>query len=891
MEIVLGLDAETYAWPLTTNGAAAQAGGMVTGQGGLLRVVETMLGLGAPAVPSVRRLALWRAKLTAADGPARFWHRSFATDPFATSRLLLGWRDSLVDAGWHATALDDPPSRLADLAAAEAVSPTLPPGQADRLRRALILLREDPPPEPAVRLIRLLDERRLLPPGLRALLDALEATGTRILEEPMPYVPAPGDLGAAQGMLRGLREAPVNGDGRFTLLEAETETAAADLVADRLLAEPRPADVVVLATRPTAALDAALRRRHLPQLGISAVSPLRGILQALPLGLATRWQPFDARRMLEFLQLPRCPVPREVRRALIDCLPETPGRGGTTWREAVAKGLRTREERIAAEEPDTARRDARRADAEDAVATWLGGNLADPNEGMPTADLLRLCTALARWAGGLVALGVPLAAELAGHAGALAEAARETGLERLPRIDLERMLDAVLAEGVHDPAPAEEAAPWGSAKAPGAVWGRPRTVVWWGFDAPPLPGPSPWQPEERAALAAAGCLPWDTTDALRAASAAWRRPILGTRETALLVAIRTADAAAHPLAHELSPLLGPNPALRPRAEALTAMERPELAGVFLSRVPAIPATLPTARSVRELATPIDVRRETDSATALEALLGCPFTWVMQHRARLREGRFAQIAEDSRLIGLLAHRLAQEILPPGAPPPPEVLARQAAARLPSLIEETAAPLLQTGAAAERARVQQAIPVAMEQIGMLLRQGGLEVVEAEATRSHPDLLGPGEALKGDIDLLLRDSKGRTALLDLKWSRALRSYQQRLREGRAVQLAAYAALVEAEERAAYVLLAVPAVVGGPGGISGFRPEADAPSLAATWQAVRDSRAKRRASLDTGRLHALGIYPGNKPPPDPDGASLPMEAPCRFCAHGRLCGKEAVV
>jgi hypothetical protein len=195
-----------------------------------------------------------------------------------------------------------------------------------------------------------------------------------------------------------------------------------------------------------------------------------------------------------------------------------------------------------------------------------------------------------------------------------------------------------------------------------------------------------------------------------------------------------------------------------------------------------------------------------------------------------------------------------------------------------------------AAAERARVQQALPVAIEQIGALLREGGLEVVEAEATRSHPDLLGPGEALKGDIDLLLRDAKGRPALLDLKWTRALRAYRQRVREGRAVQLAAYAALVGAEERAAYVLLAVPAVVGGPDGLGGFRPEADAPSLAATWQAVRESRAKRCASLDAGRLQALGIYEGNNPPPDPDGAPLAMEAPCRFCAHGRLCGKEAV-
>ena len=79
---------------------------------------------------------------------------------------------------------------------------------------------------------------------------------------------------------------------------------------------------------------AALRRRGLPRIGASATSPLRGILQLLPLALATRWKPFDAVRMLEFLQTPHSPVPREVRHALARLLPECPGRGGPEW-EAV----------------------------------------------------------------------------------------------------------------------------------------------------------------------------------------------------------------------------------------------------------------------------------------------------------------------------------------------------------------------------------------------------------------------------------------------------------------------------------------------------------------------------------------------------------------------------
>lgn len=890
MDFVFSLDADALTWPPTTHGGPVEAGGLVAGPEGLLRVVETALGLGGPAVPAVRRIAIWRAKLAAVDHPGRFWHRSFQEDPFATARLLLGWRDSLVDAGWHADALSDPPLRLADLAAAESAPPSLPPGPADRLRQAILALRSDPPPEAVVTLLRLLDQRSLLPPGLRDLLDALEATGTRIVEETLANGPATGDLGSVKSRLQGGSGGTICGDGSFTVLEAETETAAAELVADRLRAEPDLAQVVLLVTRPTTILDAALRRRHLPRLGVSAPSPVRGILQALPLGLATRWAPFDARRMLEFLQLPRCPVPREIRRALIACLPDTPGRGGPAWQEAIALGRRAWEERLLAEEQETGRRSARRKRGEEAIAIWLEGDLADPERGLPVAELMRLCTALAHWAAGLAAQGEPLAAELTAQATALMEAVRDSGLESVPRIALDRMLDDLLAEGVSHPAPTEEAAPWGTATAPGAVWGTPRMLIWWGFDAPPLPDRSPWQAAEREALAAAGCLPWEPSQALRAASASWRRPILAARERVLLVAIRGTETPRHPLAHELAPLLEIHPALRPRAEALLAHTTPVLAGLVVERTPVRPAALPTARRERHLGAQISTKRETDSASALELLLGCPFAWVMRYRLGLRESSFAQIAEGERLIGLLAHRLAQEVLPPGSPPSPEELHRRAQAALPELIAQTASPLLQPGAAAEHAHVNRALPAAMERIGRLLHEAGLVVEELEAKRRHSHLLGPEQALEGTIDILLRDRGGRPALLDLKWSRALSEYRERIQEGRAVQLAAYAALVGAEERAAYVLLPLQEVVGGPNGLSGFRPEETTSSLAVTWQAVLESRSKRSASLHAGHLQALGIHDGKDPPPDPDEAPLALEPPCRLCIYGRLCGKEAV-
>ncbi len=888
MEIVLGLDADGSAWPPMTSDASVQAGGMVTGPAGLLQIVESAIGLGGPATPAVKRLAAWRAKLAAVDGPDRFWHQSFAADSFATARMLLGWRDRLTEAGWHYRAVSAPPRRLADLAAAEEAPSSLPPGPADRLRFAIASLREDPPLGPIVEKLRLLDDRALMPPGLQALIDALEATGTEILEESVPAVPGQGDLGAVQGLLRGLGPAVIKGDGRFVLLEAETETTAAELVADRLKADQDLSNVVILATRPTAVLDAALRRRHLPRLGIGAPSPLRGVLQALSLGLATRWAPFDAHRMLEFLQLPRCPIPREVRRALTEVLPETPGRGGKAWRDAVAKGLGKFEERVAQEEPDEAKRRRRLKRANEDIVLWLEGSLAEPDQGMPATELLELCAALSRWAIGLSEQNNPQAEILSGYASALAEAVRQTGLMRLPRVDVERMLDVVLADGTRDPFAIMEAAPWGTASAPGAIWGRPHTLVWWGFDAPSLPEADVWQEDEAQALTIAGCRPGRAIDQLMAASASWRRPLLATREKVLLVAIHNASSDTHPLAHELSALLESHPELHPRAEALNGAKQLSVGGVILSRTNATPASLPAARVLWTVDQSISVQRKKDSATALELLLACPFAWVMKYAAKLREGRFAQIAQDGQLVGLLAHKLAEELLTPGELAPADILAAKAKERLPSLLQEAAAPLLQVGAAAERTQVERGLPIAIAHVARLLHDAGLEVIEAEAHRTNPDLLGAGQAFEGAIDLLLQDASGKPVLLDLKWSHSVRSYRKRIIAGQAVQLAAYSQLVGAEERAAYVLLTIPTVIGGPG-LRGFKPEDSAHSLASTWHMTCESRMRRGNGLAAGHIHALGNRDAGDDAPDPDEAALVPPAPCSFCAYGVLCGKKA--
>lgn len=859
------------------------------GPRGLLTIVETALGIRSPAQPQAVRLARWRAKLAAADGPLRFWHASFALDPLATAQAVLSMRDALVEAGWHAEAISSPPQRLADIAAAETSGPSLLPGMPDRLRDVLREIAAAPPQESIAASLTLLDDRPLLPPGIGELVSALEASGTRIVQAGPPAVRACGDLGAVQARLSGGVAVPLQGDGTFALMRANTEGMAAEVLADWLAALSDRNGVVVIAQRPTGILDAALRRRHLPRLGVSTASPLRGLIQMLPLALATRWQPFDAVRMLDLLQMPHSPVPGDVRFRLARVLPECPGRGGLEWNDAIADGLAARADRLRTQDPNGAAVWIKAG--EEAVRIWLQAPLADPESGIQVADLAALCSALTAWATRMAARDVPLAKSLVNYTSTLLTAVQESGMEVIPRLGLERLLDTVLADGETDPTAPSEASEWSCVESPGSAWGKHHTVVWWGFDPPPAPARFPWDVAETLALATAACTPWSPYAALSAASASWRRPLLGATNRALLIAIPGPDGNLHPLAHEIVPQIGQSPATCPTAEELLGGADLALAGTVIQLVPAEARDLPKPSAVWNVPVGLTLSRDTYSATSIESLLGCPFAWVLAGDAGIRAGRSAEIADGERLIGQLAHRLAAELFQRGGIRDPQEIKNAAAERLPALVEEAAAPLLQPGAAAERARMSERLPIAMQRIAGLLSSSGLAVVGAEVARGAQDMPEVGERFEGRVDLLLEDEDGRPAVLDLKWTRRAATYTGLLQDGAAIQLAAYARLVGAGERAAFFLLRDGEAFSTPLSGLGTPSAATAPTLVDTWERAIASRRLRLTTVRNGTLRALGVdYDQRNPGLDPDGVTLRPPPPCMFCAFGRLCGKTVV-
>jgi ATP-dependent helicase/nuclease subunit B len=886
-ELIFGLCCDGPTWPETVDGSLSNVGSAIVGPLGLLAALEVTLGLRRPAVPSVRRIACMRAKLKAADTGNRCWSRSFEADPWSTARLLLKWRDELVETSWSPVDDQSLSKRLRDVCAAEAAGPSLPPGFADRCCIVLNALSQIPA-LPWNSLI-LVEPRETLTGGVRRMITAVEACGVAVIEK-ASINPVQGDLGKLQRLLGGHAAEPLIGDGSVIVVHADTEAMAAEAMGDWMRsggAENNGA-VFVLGSS-SRLLDDVFGRRGLPRFGFSNVSPARAALQVMRLAFSTRWAPFDPFNLMELLLLPGGPIPPEVARTLTRVLAETPGRDGPAWNEALEECTakrRARFQEAGLEGADLERR--LRADT-DSWQTWVLASMHNSEVGMPVKDVLQICSGVAAWA----ARGGdedPLRMRAAGAAADLAAAAVELGEPFIYRRLLSRMVDEAIGPGMADPALQAEAAPWSSVHSPGAVWAEAGMVVWWAPSGTPAAKSGPWTMAEVETLAACGCLIAERTAAMAAAAHSWRQPILNARRRIVLALPSTMGGDTgddHPLMHELRPLLDrAPPGVIFRAEELLSGSR-EIGGRYCERQPLLGRLLPGPARTWEVTPNLLVRPGTASATSIELMLGCRFSWVAEHVGRLRPGARASIPTGHRLIGLLAHAVARDIFKPGAPlTSAEALAR-AATVLEGLLATEAAPLLLPGNAADLARARTSIPRALEYLAERLTQAGLNIIGTEVpVPANSGVLETTE-LKGRVDMLLETKAGARVIVDMKWTGRDRYRREELREGRAVQLATYTRLqpTNLSSTAAYFMLAQSRFLAAdvwpfPGAqISGS-------DLVETWREVALGWEAAWNNIVGGVVDATGV--GDDPVDHP--CAVVLEAPCKFCTSGRLCGWRAV-
>lgn len=891
MKFVFGMACDGPTWPDFPGDGDGAFGSAVVGPYGLIDALEIDLGLTAPRRSQAARVARYVAKMHGAleATPDLFFASSARLDPWATAHTLLGWRDELVRAGW-----DEKPvgtGRVDALASVAAYGDPVPAGLDDRLavlRRAL-----KAGPTLAISSIDLIEPRDLLSPGWATLIDALELCGIVVADRAGPSPAAGSDLGRIQRFLAGGEIEGLTGDGSLAFLQADTALAGAEALAEWLghgSEEELHGTVVVSADGDTALLDLALQARGLPALGQSASSPWRGALQVLPLAIAATWVPFDARALLDLLLLPRPPVPRRVARRLANALSREPGIGGAEWKTAWETIEADLADEVASGEIDQEKADRRLAGWRE----WTVGGVHRRDAGMPAQVVRDIAGRVQAWALEIDAgTGDPLLFAAAGAAGALIEAVDLVGLEIIPALLLERMLDQVTAEGAQNPDHIATAGGLRCVRHPSAIWAKAPRLVWWDFKGPGERVPSsPWSRAEIAALAAARCVLETAADSARRIARSYANAILMAGERVMLVTpafTGTAQATSHPLEHQLQPIISKaRPLVTWNAERLLQEADHLLLGRNLHRECIEVEEPPTQRATWTVPEGVKARLATrvESATSFERLVDCQMRWLMVDVMKLSHGRAAEIPDANQLLGNLAHELAHDVIQPGEALDPERVLAHVEEHFDAMVDAIASPLRRPEHAGELAAARARVPQALAKLAGMLRDRRVEVVGTELERDRT--FAGGLSVTGRLDLVVRHPAQGFGVVDLKWSRSASRRRKDLAEGRALQLAIYGKLADPAANAgvdgAYYLLAQRRMIGLADGFLADETIASDRTLAETWDALVGTWRVWRDLTLAGILVASGTSDAADHVP----ADLPMQPgaePCRYCELTGLC------
>lgn len=767
------MDGDRGAHPRGALGEAA------VGPLGLLTILETQLGLLAPAASRAERIVAYRRCLAAHREPARFYARSFAVDALGTAATLLDWRDQWYLAGWNGAAFSPGSPRLDDLAAVERdAAGGVPAGVGQRLEAVLVRLARR---RLAIEAIVLVDPLEAFPARWRAVLDRLPC---RAPETPAAH--GRGFLHDLQTALIASRAQPApakvpwRADGTVRIVQAETRLIAAHWLAARLR-EP-PHDTLLIASEAGGVLDGVLSTSGLAAQGLVEASPQRPALQLLTIALRTLWEPLDLPALLQLLTTPIGPLSSRVRRRLAETLAERPGLGGPHWQAALAElaariGARWPEERAA-------------------IATWVEPERFARRDGAPIAALAARARQVGEFLQARLGEADPTLREA--YRAGLAQAATAVrafeelaaqGTERLKPAEVDAVVAQVTAAGHTDPAQVAEAGACVSVAAPGAVVDAFDRVLWWSPSLPSLPLPDPWSRSERAVLAAAGVHLPSMAERLTSEAAGWVKPVLAARAELTFV-LSPPNAEAHPLWLWLDSLVDGWPIVRLESVLGTAGADEALAPVAVRRLPEPRRwwTLPNPARI--------VAPERSSYSSLERLLTHPARWLLGDVARLHRSRILALPDDFRLRGNLAHALVQRLYhdPNALALTAEAVLARLDADLDRLIAEEGALLLLPGRRGDRERFRASLRSALPRLHRHLQ-------DAHVRSADPELPLAGEfaggALHGYADLVVRRADGATGLVDLKWS-GRQKYRDKLERNEQLQLAVYAELLRQRDRA---------------------------------------------------------------------------------------------
>jgi ATP-dependent helicase/nuclease subunit B len=601
--------------------------------------------------------------------------------------------------------------------------------------------------------------------------------------------------------------------------------------------------------------------------------------------------------------------------------------GGELWLQAWEKALADMRQRLDKQDLPPAKAAQKYKRFEALLHSWLGGQRFAPEDGVPATSVKKICSEVASWAAKKNSFSDPsrdqkqhrvhgpkddpkepidssgqkdpLLFTAQAQAMELEQAITASGLERISRPQLNRMLNEVLQFGGASPDSGAEAAFWNCVDSPGQIHDTAGTIVWWGFvDTAASHGAHTWTRPERKALREAGVFLEDGSQERIRQARLWRRPVIHASQRLVLVMPTSQAAQAtnpHPLWDEISQAVLREPGAARRitvhAGELRRCCELTLANRRIQRQAVTALELPEANP--EWRIPVDraAFRATESASSLEKLLGCPLAWVFTYLARIRMGALLALQDKSRLAGILAHAVIERIFQETTDWEPDLARHRAREIYARLLPEMGAELLQPGRDVERHTNAEIIGDAVAALVHLLREARLRVVatEQEHQRPHSEL---GTHIQGVLDLVLRDARDNPVVLDMKWTRTARYRRAEIQEGRSVQLATYSWLLSEPDAqtpvgtqmspgpqlpvAAYFMLVQGRLLTADASCFPGQSAISGPGLDHVWENVVTQSSQAMDALKLG----LAAAPGADP------QSEAKTAPCGFCDYGNLCG-----
>lgn len=733
---------------------------------GLLSILESRLGLVAPQTSQAERVAQYQTCLQAFNNKARFYHRSFATDPLGTAACLLRWRDEWALHGWDGTLPANAPKRLRDLADVEALAHTsVSPNIAQRLNTVQTTLQRR---SPGIDQLCVIDPADSFPLSWQKVLDALPCH-----YHAEPAQPGKGFLGRLQSQLEqaiaGQQPASIAwcDDGTVKVVRAETSLLAAQWLATQLDAP----STLLVATNQGPELDASLAALGHARHGFKEASALRPALQVLPLAMDLLWDPLNFDALLKFLTHPICPVRRYARLRLADKLAQAPGIGGSGWVQALND--------IGLHYDDTTRQKVH-----DQINQWVEHPRFDATIGAPRSAVIAKVEQLAAFFRVRLGESDPVTQQgfAAGYAQCQACLASLLTLntEFIRPRQLQKLVAQATGSGTVNPQHQPEVGSGPMVSHPGAVFQKMDRVIWWHLAMPALPGASTWSEVELNALKQVGVLLPDAATQLERLAKAWLQPVLRAREQLILM-LPPPGIEVHPLWQMVNAVV--------EKPTIIELENLLVSGEQTMR-PFNPLPLPAPKRWWQLANGVKVGPRTrESFSSLELLLHSPYRWLLRYHANIQPGRLYSLHNTFALRGTLAHGLIEEyFLHPQALNMNQTdFERWFETHFERRIDQEGALWRMPGNGVE-----------LENLRHTLRQA-LDRLRRHMKESHITQVTPEQALEGQFqnqqlagtaDLIVQTTQKHFGIIDMKWSGS-KKYAEKLKKNSHLQLAIYAEL----------------------------------------------------------------------------------------------------